>query len=409
MDYFHDAQSGTDYDYSEGSASGNQHDNNFSCNLSNNTDRICWICFSSTIEDKDEWLTPCKCKGSSKDVHQSCLLGWIKVQQKGMLSKSVSCPQCHTAYLISFGEVGFLSWLIPLSIMDAIKQYSITLLSYGMVGMVVVSGYLFTFCHGAMTFICYNGITETKRLILIDLPHNPLLLARLLIGLPLIPIGLLSASLGRVSWLFPLIPGLVFDGRHELIHQHLIGFPPSTRFMTCLLPFFVVMYNSIVSRIEKYILHDIDSREALSIVNLSSVSSPLSSSIEFQIDSEDDSETTSVDGESLASPTQRQSSSLSTIGSLRLSSIASALLLPCASAVLGSVGGWIISKLIMRNYGNILQHRQSMSHFYKAILASLILVSSRDLFRLLYLYQKIYQRKSMRILNYSHPENAKNQ
>ncbi len=67
-------------------------------------ERVCWICFSNepfssyesgtegssnastlTNDDiqkyaKDEWSRPCKCRGSTKWVHQSCLLAWIEVQ-----------------------------------------------------------------------------------------------------------------------------------------------------------------------------------------------------------------------------------------------------------------------------------------------------------------------------------------
>lgn len=42
-----------------------------------------------TLEDGD-WVHPCKCKGSTQWVHQSCLLSWIKVQAKNIYHPSTT-------------------------------------------------------------------------------------------------------------------------------------------------------------------------------------------------------------------------------------------------------------------------------------------------------------------------------
>lgn len=52
----------------------------------------CRICFG---EDSDKYVLPCKCSGSMKWVHQSCLDAWI--QTCSDLAK-VECPTCKTNY-----------------------------------------------------------------------------------------------------------------------------------------------------------------------------------------------------------------------------------------------------------------------------------------------------------------------
>lgn len=67
----------------------------------------CWVCFGSTEDDKEaEWVQPCKCRGTTKWVHQSCLQRWIDEKQKGNSSASVSCPQCNAEYILVFPPFG---------------------------------------------------------------------------------------------------------------------------------------------------------------------------------------------------------------------------------------------------------------------------------------------------------------
>ncbi|ETE59053.1 E3 ubiquitin-protein ligase MARCH5, partial [Ophiophagus hannah] len=53
-----------------------------------------------------EWVCPCRCKGSTKWIHQACLQRWLDEKQKGNSIGSVSCPQCGTEYCIVFPKVG---------------------------------------------------------------------------------------------------------------------------------------------------------------------------------------------------------------------------------------------------------------------------------------------------------------
>lgn len=60
------------------------------------------------MEDDYEakWVKPCRCRGTTKWVHQTCLQRWVDEKQKGNSSAEVCCPQCGTRYIIVFPEFG---------------------------------------------------------------------------------------------------------------------------------------------------------------------------------------------------------------------------------------------------------------------------------------------------------------
>lgn len=47
-------------------------------------DKTCWICFLTSSDDSSmdrsssKWIHPCKCKGSTRWVHETCLLKWLR-------------------------------------------------------------------------------------------------------------------------------------------------------------------------------------------------------------------------------------------------------------------------------------------------------------------------------------------
>ncbi|KAG2462580.1 MARH5 ligase, partial [Polypterus senegalus] len=44
----------------------------------------CWVCFATDEDDRTaEWVRPCKCRGSTKWVHQACLQRWVDEKQRG--------------------------------------------------------------------------------------------------------------------------------------------------------------------------------------------------------------------------------------------------------------------------------------------------------------------------------------
>lgn len=69
--------------------------------------RSCWVCFATDEDDRTaEWVRPCRCRGSTKWVHQSCLQRWVDEKQRGNSTARVACPQCNAEYLIVFPKLG---------------------------------------------------------------------------------------------------------------------------------------------------------------------------------------------------------------------------------------------------------------------------------------------------------------
>lgn len=73
--------------------------------------RSCWVCFATDEDDRTaEWVRPCRCRGSTKWVHQACLQRWVDEKQRGNSTARVACPQCNAEYLIVFPKLG--GWLL---------------------------------------------------------------------------------------------------------------------------------------------------------------------------------------------------------------------------------------------------------------------------------------------------------
>lgn len=69
--------------------------------------RSCWICFATEEDNRlARWVQPCKCRGTTKWVHQSCLYRWIDEKQNGNHRRTVVCQQCRTEYIIEFPNMG---------------------------------------------------------------------------------------------------------------------------------------------------------------------------------------------------------------------------------------------------------------------------------------------------------------
>ncbi|NWT86973.1 MARH5 ligase, partial [Lanius ludovicianus] len=80
--------------------------------------RSCWVCFATDEDDRTaEWVRPCRCRGSTKWVHQTCLQRWVDEKQRGNSTARVACPQCNAEYLIVFPKLGKLIWVHGTSIM----------------------------------------------------------------------------------------------------------------------------------------------------------------------------------------------------------------------------------------------------------------------------------------------------
>lgn len=65
------------------------------------------MCFATDEDDRTaEWVRPCRCRGSTKWVHQTCLQRWVDEKQRGNSTARVACPQCNAEYLIVFPNLG---------------------------------------------------------------------------------------------------------------------------------------------------------------------------------------------------------------------------------------------------------------------------------------------------------------
>lgn len=58
----------------------------------------CWVCFATDEDDYSaSWVSPCRCRGTAKWVHQECLQRWVDEKQQGssggkVFSSSPSSP-----------------------------------------------------------------------------------------------------------------------------------------------------------------------------------------------------------------------------------------------------------------------------------------------------------------------------
>lgn len=151
-------------------------------------ERYCWVCFATDEDDKlAPWVQPCNCRGATKWVHQSCLQRWVDEKQKGNTFKRVSCPQCQSEYIIVLPSMGALANVLE-GIDTLIKRISPFLTA----GVIVGSIYWTAVTYGAVTVLQTVGYDEGLALME---RAEPIVL---LIGLPMIPVGLI---LGRmIRW-----------------------------------------------------------------------------------------------------------------------------------------------------------------------------------------------------------------
>lgn len=115
----------------------------------NDESRYCWVCFGTDEDDElAAWVQPCKCSGTTKWVHQSCLQRWVDEKQKGNAFKRVNCPQCQTEYIIVFPEMGTF-----VSILEGIDTIIKRLSPFLAAGVIVGSLYWTAVTYGAVTVI----------------------------------------------------------------------------------------------------------------------------------------------------------------------------------------------------------------------------------------------------------------
>ncbi|CAK1541046.1 unnamed protein product [Leptosia nina] len=147
--------------------------------------KSCWVCFATEQDDKlAAWVQPCKCIGTTKWVHQSCLQRWVDEKQRGNISRKVLCPQCKAEYIVVFPSMG--NFVALLDAMDNIT-YKISPFIVG--GVLLGSIYWIAITYGAVTVMQVVGHREGLEMME---SADPLVL---LVLLPTIPVTLISAQM----------------------------------------------------------------------------------------------------------------------------------------------------------------------------------------------------------------------
>ncbi|KAH8387613.1 hypothetical protein KR093_008154, partial [Drosophila rubida] len=178
-----------------------------------NEERMCWICLNTDEEatmrhqHSSDWLQPCRCRGTNKWVHESCLSRWIDEKQQLNPDVPVTCPQCHTEYIIV---------MPPVCRFDAIlerveKTYGLLCPSI-LMGMLATVVYIATLSYGALTMHQIAGYERSLQM----MKEDPTLL---MIVLPSVPAALLL--LRRIDWDSWLVRWLRRRQRQPVASEHL--------------------------------------------------------------------------------------------------------------------------------------------------------------------------------------------
>lgn len=133
-----------------------------------------------------EWVSPCRCKGCTKWIHQACLQRWLDEKQKGNSGGTVSCPQCGTEYRIVFPKMGPLVYFL-----QQLDRVLSRVSPFAAAGVVVGTVYWSAVTYGAVTVMQVVG--HKKGLDVME-RADPLFL---LMGLPTIPVMLVLGKMIR--------------------------------------------------------------------------------------------------------------------------------------------------------------------------------------------------------------------
>lgn len=355
--------------------------------------RQCWICFSEEPAGTGDMIRPCKCRGTSGWVHHSCLLDWIQVRsaQAGMsyasLSSSAvlspSCPQCATPYVIQ--EKYSLPNTILFSLLQLRKWRDMALLGslFAGTGMFLYGA---AWGYGLCAFAFVSGPSEFSSFLryhLAKVPSGPTTdsLIKSFLGIPLISLGTLSWNFSSLSWIFPLLPPILFA--NDVISW---SDPFSPKMCALMLPFGLFAYRFLWTRVypglaknwlARYGLKDIESPSQSDLfsptLTLAGTASPLNNN-NNNGDEELFSDEESMDEQELR---------------VSLLSITANLTFPFAAAAVGFLV-----------FGHRLSNWQPL---HRAVLGGSLLLISQDLMHFLLWWQRVAIRPFRRILNYPSP------
>lgn len=147
--------------------------------------KSCWVCFATEADDRlAAWVQPCKCIGTTKWVHQSCLQRWVDEKQRGNITRKVLCPQCKAEYIVVFPSMGAF-----VALLDAMEDITHKICPFIAGGVLLGSIYWIAITYGAVTVMQVVGHREGLEMME---SADPLVL---LVLLPTIPVTLISAKM----------------------------------------------------------------------------------------------------------------------------------------------------------------------------------------------------------------------
>lgn len=167
-----------------------------SSTTSDDEKRLCWVCLTSEEDEEEEdnvqsdpaeWVQPCRCKGTAKWVHRSCLNRFIEEKRKVHFDDRVKCPQCNTRYIVKAPKMGFMYTFLD-EIDVQVQRVSPIVVGF----MLAKAIYWCAVTHGAVTVMTVMGCDEGLGVLE---STSPILL---LLTLPAIPAVLVMSKM--VCW-----------------------------------------------------------------------------------------------------------------------------------------------------------------------------------------------------------------
>ncbi|KAM9323314.1 E3 ubiquitin-protein ligase MARCHF5-like [Pholidichthys leucotaenia] len=150
-------------------------------------EKVCWVCFSTELnEPGEEWVSPCRCSGSTKWVHQSCVQLFVDSRLKVNRKEPVKCQLCGTTYHLFFPKMGSL-----FNFLKIVDEHLTRCSRVGMLFLFSGTVYWSAVTSGCLTVMQVMG--QMKGLHVMQ-KAKPLVL---LIGLPIIPVVLVIGKVIR--------------------------------------------------------------------------------------------------------------------------------------------------------------------------------------------------------------------
>ena len=396
--------------------------------------RQCWICYgeeeiSESPEFEAGWVAPCSCKGTTKWVHQACLLDWIDSQvmnnvtltsnrvspvitattqnvptnanlstpfisatnipeprfQSGggplvLESSKLTCPQCHATYKIAE------AYVLPRKILlfiDYLAKAKERVLMWSTLGLISGSIYTVAFSYGIFSGWMVGGQEYLEFIRDSFDPINGNIVNRLQLsaGIPLTPLFALSSAFSMFSWTFPLVPFFLFDGQHRISLSQPRGI---LLFLPLIWSTHHIIVDSLIPAGFKRITNP--GRNQSGNPPISITSEHESSDVLGAVN--ESSNPTNNDFSSISSSDYSSSDPGSSTVKISILNTTAALLFPTAAALTG----WVLSQFLPKSFAKI-------SPFYRSLIGAGALVTLKDFSKLLYWYQTVRLRKYRRVLN----------